>query len=181
LAATGFLLLLWQCSVEKNTGFTRFYHNMTARYNIYFNGYEHFKEGVAKVSANHKDDFAEILTVFDYSDPSTPAYCNSDMERAMQKASKLISLKSMTAKPEINGRNNISEREQRLLERKEYNDWVDDSYLLIAKARFYRHEFNSAVSILQYCITLAYNQPVKDEAAIWLARLHNETGNYNET
>ena len=181
LVVAGLSLLLWQCSIEKNTASSRFYHNMTARYNIYFNGYEHFKDGLAKISANYEDDFAEILSVFDYSDPSTPSYCNSDMEKAIQKASKLISLKSMTAKPKIDSRGNLSERERKLLERKEYNDWVDDSYLLIAKARFYKHEFNSAASILQYCITSAYNQSVKNEALIWLARLYNETGNYNES
>ena len=177
----GLSLILWQCSIEKNTGSTRFYHNMTARYNIYFNGYEHFKDGVARVSANHEDDFAEILMVFDYSDPSTPSYCSSDMERAIQKASKLISLKSMTAKPKIDSRGNISERDRQLLERKEYNDWVDDSYLLIAKARFYKHEFRSVISILEYCIASAYDQAVKDEASIWLARLYNEIGDYNES
>ena len=176
LIAAGLLLLLSQCSIEKNTPSTRFYHNMTARYNIYFNGYENFKEGVAKVSANHEDDFAEILSVFDYSDPSTPSYCSGDMERAMQKASKLISLKSMTARPR-----NMSERDRELLERREFNDWVDHSYLLIAKARFYKHEFNSAVSIFQYCINSANDQAVKDEATIWLARLYNETGNYTES
>ena len=155
---------------------------MTARYNIYFNGYEHFKEGIERVSSNHEDDFAEILSVFDYSDPSTPSYCSSDMERAIQKASKLISLKSMTARPKIDGSsNNISEREREMLERKEYNDWVDDSYLLIAKARFYKHEFSSAISILQYCIESANEQAVKDEATIWLARVFNETANYNES
>ena len=181
MAVAGLLLLLQQCSIEKNTSSTRLYHNMTARYNIYFNGYEHFKDGIIKVGANHEDDFAEIITVFDYSDPSTPSYCNSDMERAIQKASKLISLKSMTAKPNIDSRNNVSERERELLERKEYNDWVEDSYLLIGKARFYKHEFSSALPVLQYCITSAYDQAVKDEATIWLARLYNETGDYIES
>ena len=95
---------------------------MTARYNIYFNGYENFKEGIAKLNSNYRDDYAEVLKVFEYSDPSSPSYCSSDMERAIQKASKLISLKSMTAKPEIDDRNDISEKERDLLDRKEYND-----------------------------------------------------------
>ena len=181
MVVAGLSLFLWQCSIEKNTPSTRFYHNMTARYNIYFNGYEHFKEGLEKVSANNEDDFAEILSVFDYSDPSTPSYCSGDMERAMQKASKLISLKSMTARPRTNNRNDISERDRQLIERREFNDWVDHSYLLIAKARFYKHEFNSAVSIFQYCINSANEQAVKDEATMWLARLYNETGNYTES
>ena len=174
-------MLLNQCSIEKNTGTTRFYHNMTARYNIYFNGYENFKGGIAKLNANYRDDYAEVLKVFEYSDPSSPSYCSSDMERAIQKASKLISLKSMTAKPEIDDRNDISEKERDLLDRKEYNDWVDDSYLLIGKARFYKHEFNEAAALFEYCISAANEQSIKIEATIWLARVHNEKGNYNES
>lgn len=181
LVILGFSLFLTDCSVEKNTDTTRFYHNMTARYNIYFNGYENFKEGVAKVSSNNRDDYGEVLRVFEYSDPATPSYCSSDMERAIQKASKLISLKSMTAKPEIDDKNDISEKERELLDRKEYNDWVDDSYLLIGKARFYKHEFKEAAALFEYCITAANEPGIRNEATIWLARVHNEKGNYTES
>lgn len=181
LVILGFSLFLTECSVEKNTDTTRFYHNMTARYNIYFNGYENFKEGVAKISDNNRDDYGEVLKVFEYSDPATPSYCSSDMERAIQKASKLISLKSMTAKPEINDKKDISEKERELLDKKEYNEWVDDSYLLIGKARFYKHEFKEAAALFEYCITSANDPAIRNEATIWLARVHNETGNYSES
>jgi len=152
---------------------------MTARYNIYFNGYESFKAGLNKIARGYQDDYAELLKVFEYSDPATASLCSSDMERAIQKASKLISLKSITAKPEFKGQ--ISEKDKELLERKESNEWVDDSYLLIGKARFYKHEYNEATSIFNYCITDANDPLIKTEAAIWLSRIYNETGNYNES
>jgi tetratricopeptide (TPR) repeat protein len=154
---------------------------MTARYNIYFNGYESFKAGTEKVTAGYRDDYAEILHVFEFSDPSSVNLCSSDMERAIQKASKLIALKSITAKPEFKEKREISEKDKKLLEQKEYNEWVDDSYLLIAKARFYKHEFNEATSLFDYCITNANDPNIKTEAAIWLARIYNETKNYNES
>lgn len=181
LVILGSSLFLTDCSVEKNTDTTRFYHNMTARFNIYFNGYENFKQGVAKINASNRDDYGEVLKVFEFSDPATPSYCSSDMERAIQKASKLISLKSMTAKPEIDNKKDISEKERELLERKEYNDWVDDSYLLIGKARFYKHEFREAAALFEYCISAANEPAIRNEAKIWLARVHNETGNYTES
>lgn len=154
---------------------------MTARYNIYFNGYESFKAGLAKINRNYEDDYAEMLKVFEFSDPSTASVCASDMERAMQKASKLISLKSITAKPEIKDKRLPTEKDKALLDRKEYNNWVDDSYLLIAKARFYKHEFNEATSVFNYCIAEANDPEIKKEAAIWLARINNEKGNYGES
>ncbi len=174
-------MVLTYCSVEKNTGATRFYHGMTARYNIYFNGYESFKSGLVKISRGYQDDYAELLKVFEYSDPSTASLCSSDMERAIQKASKLISLKSITAKPAVKDSRQLSEKDKELFERKEYNKWVDDSYLLIGKARFYKHEYNEATSIFNYCITNANDPLIRTEAIIWLARIYNETGNYSES
>lgn len=154
---------------------------MTARYNIYFNGYESFKKGLLKIIDGYKDDYGEILKVFEYSDPSTPALCSADMERAIQKASKLISLKSITAKPEVKDRSQPSDKEKELLDQKEYNDWVDDSYLLIGKARFYKQEFKEATAVLTYSSTEANDPLIKIEAAIWLARIYNETAKYNES
>jgi spore coat polysaccharide biosynthesis protein SpsF (cytidylyltransferase family) len=111
----GLSFILTNCSVEKNTGTTRFYHSLTSRYNIYFNGYESFKAGLVKITKGYQDDYAEILKVFEYSDPSTVSLCSSDMEKAIQKASKLITLKSITAKPEIKGNREPSEKEKELL------------------------------------------------------------------
>ena len=154
---------------------------MTARYNIYFNGNESFKAGLAKISRNYQDDYAELLRVFEYSDPSTVSLCSSDMERAIQKASKLISLKSITAKPEFKKSHELSEEDKKFVEQKEFNKWVDDSYLLIGKARFYKHEYNEATSLLNYSVTNANDPSIKTEAVIWLARIFNETGNYIES
>jgi tetratricopeptide (TPR) repeat protein len=181
LLLLGLSLILTTCSVEKNTDASRFYHGMTARYNIYFNGYESFKAGLVKISNSYLDDYAEILKVFEYSDPAMASLCSPDMERAIQKASKLIMLKSITAKPVIKDKVQLTEKEREFAERKEFNEWVDDSYLLIAKARFYKQEFDEATDVLNYCIAEANDPLIKAEASIWLARLYNETGNYIES
>jgi len=171
-------LLPVNCSVEKNTGATRLYHGLTARYNIYFNGNESFKAGLLKISAQYKDDYGDLLRVFEFSDPSVISISRSDMETAIQKASKLISLKSITAKPESKGKE--PEIETDFFNRKEYNEWVDDSYLLIGKARFYKHEFVEAEPVFIYCINEANDPIISKEASIWLARIYNETGKYSE-
>ena len=93
------MFLATACSVEKNTGATRFYHSLTARYNIYFNGNESFKAGVEKVNRSHNDDFGELLTLFEFSNPASAKAAAADMERTIQKMSKLITLKSITARP----------------------------------------------------------------------------------
>jgi tetratricopeptide (TPR) repeat protein len=181
LVFLGLFLILTNCSVEKNTSTTRFYHGLTSRFNIYFNGNESFKAGLVKINNGYSDDYAELLKVFEHSDPSTVSLCSGDMEKAIQKASKLISLKSITAKPEIKTKRDFTEKEKALLDQKEYNEWVDDSYLLIGKARFYKHEFNEAASVFNYCITNANDPEIKMESYLWLARINNETGNFTES
>jgi tetratricopeptide (TPR) repeat protein len=180
LITLGLLLFLTDCSVEKNTGTTRFYHGLTSRFNIYFNGYESFKEGILKIDKNYKDDFSEMLRVFENSDPSTVSLCSSNMETAIQKASKLISLKSITAKPDFDSKKELSEKEKALLEQKEFNEWVDDSYFLIGRARFFKHEFNDAASVFSYCIAEANDPKIKTESSIWLARINSERASYIE-
>jgi len=86
------------------------------------------------------------------------------MERAIQKASKLISLKSITAKPDFKDSPELSEKDKKFVERKEFNEWVDDSYLLIGKPGFYKHEYKEATSVFNYCITDANDPLIKTEA-----------------
>jgi tetratricopeptide (TPR) repeat protein len=171
-------MFLTNCSVEKNTGTTRFYHGLTARYNIYFNGYESFKVGIEKINKGYLDNYSEMLRVFENSDPSTVSLCSSDMERAIQKASKLISLKSITARPEFDSKKELSENEKALLEQKEFNEWVDDSYFLIGRSRFYKHEFDEAAAVFSYCIAEANDEEIRTESAVWLARINCESGTY---
>jgi predicted negative regulator of RcsB-dependent stress response len=177
----GLFLIPAGCSVEKNTGSSRFFHGLTSRYNIYFNGNESFKAGVAKVSTGYKDDFSTLLKIFEYSDPSTVSMCSADMERAVAKASKVISLKSITAKPETKSNDAPSQKDEEFMNRKEYNEWVDDCYLLMGKARLYKRDYELAKSTLSYNISSSVDEKIKTESTIWLARIYNETGNYNES
>ena len=120
----GSFLILAGCSVEKNTDASRFYNSMTAKYNIYFNGYENYKAGLTKIARSYNDDYAELINVFEYSDPATATLCATDMERAIQKASKLIALKSITSRPDIKESSQLSNKEKALLEMKEYNKLI---------------------------------------------------------
>jgi tetratricopeptide (TPR) repeat protein len=172
------LYLVTGCSVEKNTRATRFYHGLTARYNIYFNGYESFKAGVEKVNNAHNDDFGDILTLFEFSNPSSAKVCAADMERTIQKMSKLITLKSITARPEK--KDNQPLRDEDFYNRKEYNEWIDDAYLLMARARFYLRDYDQARATIAFNNENSSDQEIRTEGAIWLARIHTETGNPTE-
>lgn len=179
LAATvSVILLLTGCSVEKNTASSRFYHSLISKYNIYFNGNEAYKKGVAKVKAANRDDYTNLLPVFEYSNPAALTACTGDMDRAIQKASKVIALHSITTKPDIKKKGGMSEKDEAFMNQKEYNNWVDDSYLLMAKAQFYEKKTDEARTTLAYLKELTTDNEILTEAEIWSARILIAENNY---
>ncbi|MFW6224697.1 MAG: hypothetical protein ACOC4B_00345, partial [Bacteroidota bacterium] len=146
----GTFLFVLACSTEKNTFVTRTYHNITAKYNAYFNGKESFKAGLQKVDDSFEDDYTHILPIFKYGDENIAQSVAPEMERAIDKATKVIEKHSITAKPKNlkkkkSERKKLTDKEKEYYSKTEYNKWVDDSYLMMGKAYFYEHEFMMAI------------------------------------
>jgi tetratricopeptide (TPR) repeat protein len=170
------LFLLGGCSAQKNTTVSRAYHNLTAKYNVLFNGKESFKKGLEKIESGFKDDYSEILPVFNYVEKDAVALASSDMDRTIKKCSKLISLHSITNKPKVRDSKNLTSKQREFFSKKEYNLFVGDAYLLMGKAHFYKQEYSLASEIFKRILNDFKNQPVCNETQIWLARLSIETG-----
>ena len=167
------------CSTTKNTFISRTYHNVTSRYNVFFNGTESFKKGIKKAETSSTDNYSNILPIFYYSDPSVSQMVTSEMDRAIKKASKVITLHSITAKPELK-KGPQSPKQKEFYNKKEFNKWIDDNYLLMGKAYVYQNQFTLAGETFKYIITNYPDQPVKYSALIWLSRVYIETGEYRE-
>jgi len=173
----GFLL---GCSTEKNTLVTRSYHNLTANYNIFFNGTESFKKGIKHAQESYVDDYTKILPVFMYDDPSIAQTIAPDMETSITKATKVITLHSITAKPEYkNGPQ--SEKQKAFYARNEYNKWVDNNYLVMGKAYLYRHDFMLAIETFKFILTEFFYEDIVYETQIWLAQAYYQTKEYKES
>ncbi len=158
---------------------SRNYHNVVSRYNIYFNGKESFKRGIKKIDRAYKDDYSEILHVFTFSNINFTSLATTDMDRAITKASKVITLHSITAKPDFKGKE-LSDREQAFYDREEYNNWVHPSYLMMGKARFYKHDYFLALKTFKYVNENAPESDIRFESMIWIARIYNEQSEYRE-
>ena len=124
------------CTTEKNTLVTRTFHNTTSRFNIYFNGNESFKRGVKKVERAFVDDYSKILSIFNYVDIDIAQTIVPEMDRAINKASKVITFHSITVKPK-QSKGSQNQRQREFYRKSEFNKWIDDSYILIGKAHFY--------------------------------------------
>lgn len=168
------------CSTKKNTAITRGYHNLTSNYNILFNGDESYKSGIQKLIENYDDDFSTLLPVFFYTDKNALSEIGAEMERTIKKATKLISMHSITVKPEMKPDKEMSSKEKEFYNKKEYNKYVDDTYLLMGKAHFYRMEIAQAKETFDYILTNYPESKTIYETNIWLARIACEGKKFKE-
>jgi tetratricopeptide (TPR) repeat protein len=133
---------------------------MVTKFNPLFNGEQAFLSGQQMVAKNHKDNFDEILDVYFVPTEKEAGSVKPDMDRAIEKGAKVIQEHSME------------------IQNKEKNSFIDDSYLLVGKARFYKREFLSALETFNYIIQHYGEEKLADEARVWAAKCLIETENY---
>ncbi len=188
LLITGFLLVtfvFFSCSTEKNTPLSRFYHNTTAYFNIFFNGYESFRTGINTVE-NTPEDYTQLLPIFKAERKDIQTAVSSDMDIAIKKAVKMIKMHSITAKPKRKepkkGKRayQLTDKEKKFYEKTEYNKYVDDAYLLIGKAHYYKGDYTGGLKSLHLIINKFRNEEIKFDALYWIAAIKSADGNYGE-
>jgi tetratricopeptide (TPR) repeat protein len=146
------------CSVKKNNFFSRTYHRTTAYFNGYFNAKERVKIGAKSLADSQKDQYDRILPIFKYGDPQLAKAVFPDMDEAIKKVSLVIQRHSM----EIDG--------------EERNKWIDDCYLVIGKAQFYKHETGNAIESFQFVAAEYRTKPIRYEALLWLTQCYLRLG-----
>jgi len=173
------VFLTASCSVEKNTGAVRSYHNLTSHYNIYFNGLESYKKGLLRAEESIQDDYTRVLLIFYYHDQGITQSIAPQMQRAIDKASKVVTFHSITAKPEIK-KGDQTPKQKEFYEKSEYNKWVDDSYMLMGKAYMYKGEFFLAGETFKHVISTFSKEAVSYQARTWLVRSYIMIGELRE-
>ena len=120
---------------------------------------------------SYDNDFTRILPLFLYTDESMVSAVGPDMETTIQKATKVITLHSITVKPEFkNGPQ--SQKEKDFYAQNEYNNHVPGNYLLMGKAYLYRHDLHLALETFKFVLSEYHYDDVIYEAQIWRARTH---------
>jgi len=173
-------LLLQACSTKRNTLITRSFHNLTAHYNIYFNGNESFKEAMRQLDASHKDNYSELLPLFNYKNKKEIASLSPQMDKTIKKSLKVIKMHSLKAKPKRPKDREMSKKEREFYAKKEFNKWIDDSYFLIGKANFYKQEYAKAINSFQEILNLYKSENSYYPARLWLLKTYIESNRFKD-
>lgn len=174
------LMIASSCSTKKNTVVTRSYHNLTSHYNIYFNAYDSYYQGIKKSESSFKDDYNTQLPLFIYSSKEAARIILSDMDKTIKKCSKVIGMHSIKAKPKLK-KGSRTNRDKEFYRQNEYVKWVDDAFLLMGKAYFNKRDFFPAIETFEYILNQFPDGGLTDEASLWLAMTQLELKRYPES
>lgn len=155
-------MVLSGCS-RKKAGFTnRLYHNTTSHYNWYFNANEMMKQTENQLWLTREDDYLELLPVYVLPDEAAQKELYPPMDEIIDKCSTVIDRHSMEIK------------------KKEHNKWIDDNFLLIGIANYYKGKYATAQEMFSYVAKKYKGQDSRFDAALWLARTYIEQQQYNK-
>lgn len=173
-------VLLVCCSPAKNTPIRRGYHNLTSKYNVYFNGNEAYKSGMENIYSAHQENFSLILPVFVYSDKDAALTSYADMNRVIEKSEKCMRKHSITAKPKTKKGKKLNDKQKEFQNKNEYVKWIDNAEILEGKAKTIKQDYFAAIEQFTGIVHQYDEQDTKTEAYIWLARCYTEMEKYQQ-
>jgi tetratricopeptide (TPR) repeat protein len=155
------LCILYACSSQKDTATSRAMQNLTSRYNYIYNANLILNDYIAGLQETHSDNFSELLPVYinppafnpAAADPILATVNSKELDEIIQKAQTLIADKS-------------------------YGNYIDDAYLLLGKAYFYKGNYFIAAEYFDYTArTYKKDKKTLVQALNWKTRSYMQLSN----
>ncbi len=121
------------------------YHNMTARYNGYYNASNLLLESQIELETQYKDNYYKILPIYKYMAADNPKAVAEALDLAIVKVTTVVALHEPAR-------------------------WVDDCYLLAGQAQFLKQEYEAAEETFEYLIGEFSPQKMREKDALSKAR-----------
>lgn len=161
------IVIASSCSTEKNTLVNRKYHSVTAKYNGYFNANELINQAIRSYKASYKEDYYLQLPIERLPSEKEVEGILPAIDTAISKCTKVIQNHSM---PSIKGS----------YKKVEYNTYIDENFLTVGQANFYKRNFESATRNFEFVSRLFVTDKSNYIAKLWQARIDIEVGNFSD-
>ena len=164
------------CSTQKNTAASRNWQAFTTRYNVYYNGSEHYKEQLKQMEREYQDDYTRRVLMHPaeaLADPKMPQP-KGDFKRTIEKMQKAIQLHSITKKPK---RRSSTPKDKAFRAREEFNPFLHNAWLMMGRAQYLGGDFLGAASTFFYISRhFRWLPQVVEEAQLWQVRSYLAMG-----
>ncbi|MCM1255936.1 MAG: tetratricopeptide repeat protein [Duncaniella sp.] len=161
--------------MKKNTAASRNYQAFITRYNVYFNGDEHFKETLKQMEQEYVDDYSILIPMHPveaYTREDAPKPTGS-FDRSIKKAQKAIQLHSIAKRPRRKPGHLRDPEYNKWMKRSEYNPFIHNAWMLLGKSRYYNGDFEDASVIFNYVAThFIWIPETVTEAKLWQAKCY---------
>ena len=162
------IIVLASCSTEKNTLVNRTYHGTTARYNGYFNATELIRQSVTSYRTSLKDNYYAILPIDPLPNAQEVIGLYPSIDTAIAKCTKVIQQHSMPS------------NDKPSLKKLEHNRWVDENWITIGIANYYRRDYDAALKNFKFVRKFYSNDPSIFVADLWMAKTNIELGKFTD-
>lgn len=162
--------IISSCSTEKDALLNVGYHNMTARYNGYYNAGVIIDEALFNFRDGYQEDYTQILPLDLYPNEEEVAGMVPALEDAIERCSKVVVRHSMPNPQTVKNKKNENCR------------WIDDNWLVIGQAYYIKRDYKEAKQKLKH---VSESEMFRDEesifeARIWLAKTHIALKEFSE-
>ncbi len=120
-----FIVFVIQSSCFSQNIFSKIWHNSTSHYNYYYNAQQLIIEVYENSRSSYKDNFKEIISIFPIPSEAELKGNSAKMDEVLKKCSHII-------------------------EKHAKGKWVDDSYLLMGNANFFKGDVYTAMEVYEY-------------------------------
>ncbi|MEG0252914.1 MAG: hypothetical protein RR667_02370 [Muribaculaceae bacterium] len=158
IAIISIAILFPACGTKKNTATSRFYQSFTTRYNVYFNGSEHYQEQLSELEKKYEDDYTNMVLIHPaeaFANPKAPQPA-TNFDRTIEKMQKAIQLHSIKKRPAKNSGKMKDPKYREYLKRDEYNPFIHNAWYLMGEAQYMKGDFPSSAATFHY-ITRHFN------------------------
>ncbi|MDP4239316.1 MAG: tetratricopeptide repeat protein [Bacteroidota bacterium] len=171
------IVVISGCSTKKNTWMSRSYQATNTRYNVYFNGYVSYNEGLKNILKANKEDYSSIIPMYPISRHSNASAGTTNMDLTIEKCRKAIKLHSIKVKPVKNYKKANSPDYKLFYNQEEFNPALKEAWLLLAKAEFHKADFLGSVGTFSYIVRhYGADKDMEATCQLWIARAYGEMG-----
>ena len=166
--AVSIFLFSVACTTKKGetTKLGKFYHNVTGRYNAYYNADLLLQKGFETQTQMHRDNYNEILHMFPYAAGEKPTVAaaqankNQTADPATDPKSGPLKNNSTGGQPNAAAAgsplDNAIKKCAINIELHRPSNWADDSYFIVGRVEFLKKEFEKSAATFKY-ITEKYH------------------------
>lgn len=168
IAISTISLVFSSCSTERNTFISRTYHSTTAHYNGYFNANDLLRASLVQYQNGLKENYYNVLPIRPLPNEEEVKDLYTPIDTAISKCTKVIQRHAMPS------------MDKPSLKKDEHNTWIDENWLTIGVANYYRRNYDVAFKNLSYVKKFFSTDKTAYIAEMWIARVHIQEGRYTE-